>query len=136
MKKGKIISLVIAGVVLISSVAIYFSSKSDFSISIGKPVDSTTPMYVENIRISYNEEPSERDKENLTQFVGGIETIEKEINSNYIAPTHIEATVEFEDGKTIIRYNGTATEKDTSKEVEYNKEIVFDFILTKDLKEN
>ncbi len=136
MKKGKIISLVIASIILISSIAIYFSAKSDFSISIGKPVDSTTPMYVENVRISYNEEPSESDKENLTQFVGGVETIEKEINSNYIAPTHIEATVEFEDGKTIIRYNGTATEKDTSKEVEYNEEIVFDFILTKDVTEN
>lgn len=134
--KKKIIIAIVVVVVLISSVSIYLTTKSDFVIGIGKPVDSSTSMYNEHIIISWGKEPSEKEKEYLTQFTNGTEAIEKEILSNYIAPTHIEVEVEFEDGKTIITYSGKATEKATNNEIDYNKELVFDFILTKEVNEN
>ena len=41
-----------------------------------------------------------------------------------------------ENGKTIVTYSGKATEKDSNTEIDYNKELVFDFILTKEVNEN
>ena len=65
-----------------------------------------------------------------------IEEAQTEISTELVAPTHIEVEVAFEDGKTIITYSGKATEKATNTEIDYNKELVFDFILTKEVNEN
>ena len=43
--KKKIIIAIVAVVVLVSSVAIYFTTKSDFVINIAKPVDLSTQKY-------------------------------------------------------------------------------------------
>ncbi len=134
--KKKIIIAIVVVVVLISSVAIYFTTKSDFVIGIGKPVDSSTPMYVEHIMLSYGKEPSEKQEEQLTEMYNKIDVVQKEISTEFVAPTHIEVEVEFEDGKTIITYSGKATEKSTNKEIDYNEELVFDFILTKEISED
>ena len=81
-------------------------------------------------------EPSEKQEEQLTEMYNKIDVVQKEISTEFVAPTHIEVEVEFEDGKTIITYSGKATEKDSNTEIDYNKEIVFDFILTKEVNEN
>jgi hypothetical protein len=44
--------------------------------------------------------------------------------------------VEFEDGKTIITYSGKATQKATNNKIDYKKELVFDFILTREVSED
>ena len=135
--KKKIIIAIVAVVVLVSSVAIYFTTKSDFVIGIGKPVDSSTPMYVEHVKVGYgNNIPTEKQEKQLTEMYNKIDVVQKEISTEFVAPTHIEVEVEFEDGKTIITYSGKATEKSTNNEIDYNEELVFDFILTKEVSEN
>ncbi len=134
--KKKIIIAVVLVVVAVSSVAIYFTTKSDFVINIAKPVDLSTPKYTEQIILSWGKDPSEKEEKYLTEFSKAIESTQLEIATEYIAPTHIEVDVAFEDGKTIVTYSGKATKKDTSELVDYNKELVFDFILTKEVNEN
>ena len=134
--KKKIIIAIVAVVVLVSSVAIYFTTKSDFVINIAKPVDLSTQKYSEQIILSWGKAPSEKEEEYLTEFSKQIEATQLEIATEYIAPTHIEVEVEFEGGKTIVTYSGKATEKDSNAEIDYNKELVFDFILTKEVNEN
>lgn len=134
--KKRIIIVVLVAVVLVSSVAIYFTTKSDFVINIAKPVDLSTTKYTEQIILSWGKEPSEKEEEYLTEFSKQIEATQLEIANDYIAPTHIEVEVEFEGGKTIVTYSGKATEKATNTEIDYNKELVFDFILTKEVNEN
>jgi hypothetical protein len=134
--KKKIIIAIVVVVVLISSVAIYFTTKSDFVINIAKPVDLSTQKYSEQIILSWGKAPSEKEEEYLTEFSKQIEATQLEIATEYIAPTHIEVEVEFEGGKTIVTYSGKATEKDSNTEIDYNKELVFDFILTKEVNEN
>ena len=134
--KKKIIIAIVAVVVLVSSVAIYFTTKSDFVINIAKPVDLSTQKYSEQIILSWGKAPSEKQEEQLTEFSKQIEATQLEIATEYIAPTHIEVEVEFEGGKTIVTYSGKATEKDSNTEIDYNKELVFDFILTKEVNEN
>ncbi len=134
--KKKIIIAIVAVVVLVSSVAIYFTTKSDFVINIAKPVDLSTQKYSEQIILSWGKTPSEKEEEYLTEFSKQIEATQLEIATEYIAPTHIEVEVEFEGGKTIVTYSGKATEKDSNTEIDYNKELVFDFILTKEVNEN
>ena len=134
--KKKIIIAIVAVVVLVSSVAIYFTTKSDFVINIAKPVDLSTQKYSEQIILSWGKAPSEKEEEYLTEFSNQIEATQLEIATEYIAPTHIEVEVEFEGGKTIVTYSGKATEKDSNTEIDYNKELVFDFILTKEVNEN
>ena len=134
--KKKIIIAIVAVVVLVSSVAIYFTTKSDFVINIAKPVDLSTQKYSEQIILSWGKAPSEKEEAYLTEFSKQIEATQLEIATEYIAPTHIEVEVEFESGKTIVTYSGKATEKDSSTEIDYNKELVFDFILTKEVNEN
>ena len=136
MKKKIIIAIVAVVVVLVSSVAIYFTTKSDFVINIAKPVDLSTQKYSEQIILSWGKTPSEKEEEYLTEFSKQIEATQLEIATEYIAPTHIEVEVEFEGGKTIVTYSGKATEKDSNTEIDYNKELVFDFILTKEVNEN
>ncbi len=134
--KKRIIIAVLVAVVLVSSVAIHFATKSDVVIGIAKPVDLSTPMYTEQIILSFGKELSDKQEQQLTEMVDKIEETQIEISTELVAPTHIEVGVEFEAGKTIITYSGKATEKATNTEIDYSKELVFDFILTKEVNEN
>lgn len=134
--KKKIIITVVAMVVLISSVAIYFATKSDVVIGIAKPVDLSTQMYTEQIILSFGKELTDKKEKQLTEMVDEIEKAQIEISTELVAPTHIEVEVEFEDGKTIITYSGKATQKATNNKIDYKKELVFDFILTREVSED
>ena len=134
--KKKIIITVVAMVVLISSVAIYFATKSDVVIGIAKPVDLSTQMYTEQIILSFGKELTDKQEKQLTEMVDEIEKAQIEISTELVAPTHIEIAVEFEDGKTIITYSGKATQKATNNKIDYKKELVFDFILTREVSED
>ena len=134
--KKKIIITVVAMVVLISSVAIYFATKSDVVIGIAKPVDLSTQMYTEQIILSFGKELTDKQEKQLTEMVDEIEKAQIEISTELVAPTHIEIDVEFEDGKTIITYSGKATQKATNNKIDYKKELVFDFILTREVSED
>ena len=134
--KKKIIVTVVAMVVLISSVAIYFATKSDVVIGIAKPVDLSTQMYTEQIILSFGKELTDKQEKQLTEMVDEIEKAQIEISTELVAPTHIEIEVEFEDGKTIITYSGKATQKATNNKIDYKKELVFDFILTREVSED
>jgi len=134
--KKKIIITVVAMVVLISSVAIYFATKSDVVIGIAKPVDLSTQMYTEQIILSFGKELTDKQEKQLTEMVDEIEKAQIEISTELVAPTHIEIEVEFEDGKTIITYSGKATQKATNNKIDYKKELVFDFILTREVSED
>ena len=134
--KKKIIITVVAMVVLISSVAIYFATKSDVVIGIAKPVDLSTQMYTEQIILSFGKELTDKQEKQLTEMVDEIEKAQIENSTELVAPTHIEVEVEFEDGKTIITYSGKATQKATNNKIDYKKELVFDFILTREVSED
>ena len=134
--KKKIIITVVVMVVLISSVAIYFATKSDVVIGIAKPVDLSTQMYTEQIILSFGKELTDKQEKQLTEMVDEIEKAQIEISTELVAPTHIEIEVEFEDGKTIITYSGKATQKATNNKIDYKKELVFDFILTREVSED
>ena len=58
--KKRIIIAVLVAVVLVSSVAIYFATKSDVVIGIAKPVDLSTQMYTEQIILSFGKELSDK----------------------------------------------------------------------------
>lgn len=137
----KIIIIVVAVVLIISGTAAYFLTKPDVTISIGKPVDDmgavdvNAPMYVEHVSIGYGGYLSAKNKNKLSLFTTETEKQEKDIYNNYGEPTHIEVDVKFENNQTIITYHGTATEKGTKKEVEYNEVVTLDFILTENISE-
>ena len=134
--KKRIIIAVLVAVVLVSSVAIYFATKSDVVIGIAKPVDLSTQMYTEQIILSFGKELTDKQEKQLTEMVDEIEKAQIEISTELVAPTHIEIEVEFEDGKTIITYSGKATQKATNNKIDYKKELVFDFILTREVSED
>ena len=93
-------------------------------------------MYTEQIILSFGKELTDKQEKQLTEMVDEIEKAQIEISTELVAPTHIEIEVEFEDGKTIITYSGKATQKATNNKIDYKKELVFDFILTREVSED
>lgn len=133
--------IIIAAVVLVISVVGFISYTvwdyytPHYQIVKSKPVNEQTDFYLESFSIgcsSNTEEPADSLKKSL-EISDTCVNKHAEFVSLYTAPTHITAQCEVKNGKTIVTYSGTATNKSDGKTVDVNEQLVFDFVLTKDI---
>ncbi|HOD01705.1 MAG: hypothetical protein BWY46_00686 [Firmicutes bacterium ADurb.Bin300] len=74
---------------------------------------------------------NEKKIERMEQVHDDLEKHESDFLKAYRKPYMVEAKYENLGGKTVITFKGEATRKDTGVLEEYNKKLVYDFILTK-----
>ena len=111
---------------------IYLPNYYDIKIGISTPVEADE-QYLEDFIIHYSHMPENKIPlaEELTNTKN--EFILDFYNEHKEDDYHIEIEFTFEDGKTIVTYKGTITDKETGIEAPFEKEFVHDFILTKDV---
>jgi 3-methyladenine DNA glycosylase AlkC len=103
-----------------------------------KPSDPTGSSYTELVSVAdtYKSErflPKSFTK-NLNEFGKKNQEVFLEYTEQYKKPMNVHAKIEIKNGQTVVTYYGTVTAKDGQTE-EYNKQLVFDFILTKKIPE-
>lgn len=68
----------------------------------------------------------------LEEFATETERVFVDLHT-FSAPMNVNAGVEIVNGQTVVTYVGTATDAE-GKTVEINERLVFDFVLTEDIK--
>ncbi len=140
MKKNRfiIIAVIFAVIVLFGVVGVYSYYTPAITLNLGSPVDADTDFYTETVSFAYSTKfgfpVPEKLKENFTEFAEKNEEVQKEI-VKFAKPTNIHVKVEIKNDQTLVTYSGTATALD-GKTVNYNKQLTFDFILTKNIPSN
>jgi len=131
-KSTKIAIAVIVALALIISgyYFIYLPNYYDIKIGISTPVE-TDEQYLEDFIIHYSHMP-----ENKIALAEELTNTKNDFRMNFFNEYkednyHIEIEFAFKDGKTIVTYKGTITNKETGIEEPFEKEFVHDFILTK-----
>ncbi len=135
----KIIIIVTIVILLLGTftVCLWAHNNPNIVIGIGKPEGEPT-RYIENVMLQYDERfgiPIAQDvQDEINDFA--TKTLEKhqEILTNNEGPIHIEVDLEFVDGTTIVKYQGTVTDKNGNS-VDYNQKIEFPYTLTKEISE-
>ena len=134
MKKFLIIFVIIA--VVVSSIFVLVYNSPDVFIGISKPVDANAPMYVQSVVVGGNGRLNlpvpEYIKDRLNEIYTKAHATETEIYEKF-ETAHIEIEIVIESGKTIVHYSGAGVNKETNATEEYNKELVFDFVATKNI---
>lgn len=103
------------------------------------PEDADSDFYTERIsvgdspRLNFQNDYPESWKSKRNKFVDDNQAEFLRFEQLYTAPTRITAQCEVKNGKTIVTYSGTATNKSDGKTVDVNEQLVFDFVLTKDI---
>ena len=127
------IAVVVALTLIISGYYfIYLPNYYDIKIGISTPVEAEE-QYLEDFIIHCSHMP-----ENKIPLAEELTNTKNEFrldfyNEHKEDDYHIEIEFTFEDGKTIVTYKGTITDKETGIEAPFEKEFVHDFILTKDI---
>ena len=127
------IPVVIAVAIVISGYYfIYLPNYYDIKIGISAPIEADG-QYLEDFMISYDHMP-----ENKVPLAEELTNTKNEFrldfyNKHKEDDYHIEIEFSFENGKTIVTYTGTITDKETGIEEPFEKEFVHDFILTKEV---
>ena len=134
---NRLVKIAIAVVVALTLVIsgyyfIYLPNYYDIKIGISTPVEAEE-QYLEDFIIHYSHMP-----ENKIPLAEELTNTKNEFrldfyNEHKEDDYHIEIEFTFEDGKTIVTYKGTITDKETGIEAPFEKEFVHDFILTKDI---
>lgn len=141
MKKKAIIAAVI--LIVIGSVAsffVYSYFNPKIEILVGGTVEKKD-WYFESVVFAKKEKfgmpipdkTMEHYKDFTSEVIKLTAEVEKDLIENYAQDFKVKAYYEEKDGKTIFSYAGTATTKD-GEPVEYKKELVFDYIISKDTK--
>lgn len=138
MKKGLIIllcSILITAIGFGGYVTWAYNNPKQMSFSKGTPNDKSTDLYREDYFLGWSyrlwfKTTPEGVHNKIAEVDDKLSEVRKDISDSYTAPMHITANGKVENGKTIFIFSGTATQKSDGKTVEYNKEIVFDFVLT------
>lgn len=103
------------------------------------PEDADGDFYIERIsvadspRLNFQDDYPESWKAKRNKLVDDNQAEILKYQHLYTAPTRITAQCEVKDDKTIVTYSGTATNKSDGKTVDVNDQLVFDFVLTKDI---
>lgn len=135
----RVLISVAAIVVLIGAFFTYSYFTPVINISIGKPVDPNAESYTQHVMIGgstkYNLPMPEKTKARMKEFAEATHAVVLELHENYDQrqPMQIKAAVEVTGGQTIVTYSGFITDEKSGKPVLYNKELVFDYVLTKDI---
>ena len=134
---NRLVKIAIAVVVALTLVIsgyyfIYLPNYYDIKIGISTPVEAEE-QYLEDFIIHYSHMP-----ENKIPLAEELTNTKNEFrldfyNEHKEDDYHIEIEFTFEDGKTIVTYKGTITDKETGIEAPFEKEFVHDFILTKNV---
>lgn len=143
MKKSVKLIICILAVLLVcgSTYMIWAYNNPECILAKGTPVgnnDSNTSFYCENYMIAFSaRKPFENLPKSFSEKLDicGDKMLEKqsELHEKYDAPADIKVSCKIDGEKTVITYSGTATDKSSGKTVDVNEEIVFDFILTKNI---
>ncbi len=109
---------------------IYLPNYYDIVVGITKPVEDDG-QYLEDFIIHYSHMP-----ENKVPLAEELTNTKNDFRKNFYDEHkeddyHIEIEFSFEKGKTIVTYKGTITDKETGVKEPFEKEFVYDFILTK-----
>lgn len=126
-----IICFVIFAIVL-SAYSVIYPKLCNISIGISVPVNPDG-QYLEDFILIYNHIP-----ESKIPQLEELSDTKNDFRMNFFDEHkeddyHIEIDFTFENGKTIVTYEGTITDKETGETVPFEKEFVHDFILTKDI---
>ena len=124
--------IIAAAVVIGGYFLIYLPNYNDIVIGIAAPAEEDS-QYLEDFIIHYSHMPEDKIPlaEELTNTKNDFRL--NFYNEHKEDDYHIEIEFTFEDGKTIVTYKGTITDKGTGIETPFEKEFVHDFILTKDI---
>ena len=134
---NKLVRIIIPIVVAIAIVIggyyfIYLPNYNDIVIGISTPVEDDG-QYLEDFIIHYSHMP-----ENKIPLVEELTNTKNDFRMSFYEEHkddeyHIEIEFAFKNGKTIVTYKGTITDAKTGIEKPFEKEFVYDFILTKDI---
>lgn len=131
MKKFLIALLCI--IVIVSVVVLVIYLHPDAFIGISKPI-GTVEHYFEPITVGgqgrCNLPMPEYMKDRLRKLNDAAYEVEQELYNNYES-CHVETDVIVKMGKTKLVYYGTVVDKETKETKEYNKEIIFDWVVTR-----
>ena len=133
--KKIIIGLITAVIVFVVAYAVILTACWDLEMHISQPVDRSG-SYHEPIIISGGIFATAQAKENASDFSKKcgdffLEFYEEHKEDEYKLDTYVT----FEDGKTIVTYKGTITDKETGVTSPYEEKLVFDYIFTKKVNE-
>ena len=136
---NKLVRIIIPIVVAIAIVIggyyfIYLPNYNDIVIGISTPVEDDG-QYLEDFIIHYSHMP-----ENKIPLVEELTNTKNDFRMSFYEEHkddeyHIEIEFAFKNGKTIVTYKGTITDAKTGIEKPFEKEFVYDFILTKDIQQ-
>ena len=121
------ITLIFAGYYLI-----YVPYVCDITLSIAKPMNAKE-HYFQDIILSYTYMPANK---NLLaeEITSNHQEFKKDFYEEHEEDEfHIEIDIKVGKGKTTITYEGTITDGKTGIKKPFKKEVVYDFILTKDI---
>lgn len=130
-----IIPIVVAIAIVIGGYYfIYLPNYNDIVIGISTPVEDDG-QYLEDFIIHYSHMP-----ENKIPLVEELTNTKNDFRMSFYEEHkddeyHIEIEFAFKNGKTIVTYKGTITDAKTGIEKPFEKEFVYDFILTKDIQQ-
>lgn len=133
----KLLSIVGAVVLLAGGFLTYCYFTPVISIAVSRPVDQNAESYVCRPMLALSEKlglplpPSKR--EQIRDFAEKTDAVDRELHEDYARPVKIDVAVEAAGGRTIVTYTGTVTEK-SGGTAPYEKRLVFDFVLTKDIR--
>lgn len=133
MKKSLIIMLVLFLLLVgLFGWQMYLRFHPDAELRVLQPVDSESDMYITHFTYSLNKSgwlpyASKFDTESRI-FIDQTGEKALKIGQEYVAPTHVEASVKKEDGKTVVTYTGNVTTQEGTN-IDYRDEIIFDFEL-------
>lgn len=141
--KKKVIIILAVVVVLAAAVSIFTYSYRNpkVRVLVGKN-DQRPNYYVENVLFSCKskfgtampQDKTDEYKNFCTQINQLTADTAVDLKTNYTTPVNIKAELTLKNGKTVFAYTGTATSKKAHKSVDYHKEVVFDYIISRDMK--
>lgn len=133
--KKIVIALLSAIVICFVAYAVILTACWDLEMHISQPVDRSG-SYHEPIIISGGNFATAKAKKNASDFskkTGDffLEFYEEHKEDEYKLDTYVT----FEDGKTIVTYKGTITDKETGETSPYEEKLMFDYIFTRTVNE-
>ncbi|HZK21733.1 MAG TPA: hypothetical protein VFC76_05590 [Oscillospiraceae bacterium] len=137
-KRFWVIVTAVVAVIIVLGTSLYFYYRPYVAFISMKPSDPIGSSYTELVSVAdtYKSErflPKSFTK-NLNEFGKKNQEVFLEYTEQYKKPMNVHAKIEIKNGQTVVTYYGTVTAKDGQTE-EYNKQLVFDFILTKKIPE-
>lgn len=88
--------------------------------------------YFDTLIFATDSKVSEKTRARVNEVMNDLRKYDEEFKQKYTAPCQVFADYKNVNGKTVITYNGTATNKETNKTEEIRKTFEYDYVLVKD----